>query len=246
MPKFLDAPSWYDSDGELREIAGYYSVGANSGAFQIPALSETSTFPYGRTFYVSSTPPGSAQVCISSSGYLTMTSGGAIGNVLLKAANGAQWLSNGTSGQVLTSNGNAAPSWEKLYTHLIIIGTSDSTSQMSGAAVFTVNNFSSEEYTREEIISFLETVKTQFEGGSSGSALEGLPCFFTWSTRNNSGEYLAPAGYVWAEDGVVYISGVTVMTSHLDNEPSFAQRTGSFTASRSYFQIFRDWVISAP
>lgn len=92
MPKFLDAPSWYDSDGELREIAGYYSVGANYGSFQIPALSENSSSPFGSTIYVSTTSPGDGQVCVSSYGHLTMTSGGTAGNVLLKAANGApQW-----------------------------------------------------------------------------------------------------------------------------------------------------------
>ena len=115
MPKFLDAPSWYDNDGELREIVGHYSVGANNGSFQIPALSENSYSPFGSTIYVSTTYPDSGQVCVSSSGRLTMTSGGATGNVLIKAANGApQWLSNGTSGQVLKSNGSAAPSWTNL------------------------------------------------------------------------------------------------------------------------------------
>lgn len=90
MPKFLDAPSWYDSDGVLREIAGYYSVGASYGAFQIPALSEAAPyFVYGSRFYVSTTPPGNGQVCVSSSGFLTMTSGGAAGNVLRKNAHGA-------------------------------------------------------------------------------------------------------------------------------------------------------------
>lgn len=97
MPKFLDAPSWYDSDGELREIAGYYSVGANYGAFRIPALSETSSFPFGNTIYVSTTSPGDGQVCVSSTGNLTMTSGGTTGDVLIKTASGAPSWKNGTS-----------------------------------------------------------------------------------------------------------------------------------------------------
>ena len=238
MPKFLDAPSWYDSDGNKRTIVTTMRIGVSntgSGCYcNVPVISEGSTnlgdIPE-QPLYTLPFISGAQSV-----GAIPYWSG---------TQNGYRVMGQGSSGQVLTSNGNAAPSWGKSYTHLIVIGTSDSTSQMSGAAVFTVNNFSSEEYTREEIISFLETVKTQFKSGGA-SALDGLPCFFTSDTKNNSGDYLAPAGCVWAEDGVVYISGVIVMTNRLDNEPTFGQRTGSFTASQSYFQIFRDWVISAP
>ena len=227
MPKFLDAPSWYDETGTLRTLSGTVRFNSLAGYVDLPYT----TFASGG----------------ARSSYYVLTSAGTNGNIAYSNGSYPMWLSNGTSGQVLTSNGNAAPSWKNLslYTHLIMIGTSDGSSQMSGAAVFSVNNFSSEEYTREEIISFLETVKTQVDDGGGGS-LVGLPCFFTLNTRNNSGEDLAPAGYVWAENSVVYISGITVMTNPIGDGPVFAERTGSLISSASYFQIFKDWVISAP
>lgn len=128
MPKFLDAPSWYDSDGELREMSGYYNVGANYGTFCIPAFKEkTTAFPFGGTFYVSTTAPGSGQVCVSSSGNLIMTTGGTAGNVLIKAANGA-------------------PTWSGLYVHNVYIyGTG--AGGVAAYAYMTVVSSDSEEYT---------------------------------------------------------------------------------------------------
>lgn len=229
MPKFLDAPSWYDETGTLRTLSGTVRFNSLAGFVDLPYT----TFASGG----------------ARSSYYVLTSAGTNGNIAYSNGSYPMWLSNGTSGQVLTSNGNAAPSWKNpsLYTHLIMIGTSATSgaSPMSGTAVFSVNNFSSEEYTREEIISFLETVKTQFEGGGANSHLDGLPCFFTPNT-NYSGETLAPAGYVWAKNGVVYISGITVMTNPVGSGPVFGERTGSLIANASYLQVFKDWVISAP
>ena len=230
MPKFLDAPSWYDETGTLRTLSGTVRFNSLAGFVDLPYT----TFASGG----------------ARSSYYVLTSAGTNGNIAYSNGSYPMWLSNGTSGQVLTSNGDAqTPSWKNLslYTHLIMIGTSATSgaSPMTGAAVFSVNNFSSEEYTREEIISFLETVKTQFEGGGSSTILDGLPCFFTTNTSYN-GEDLAPAGYVWAENSVVYISGITVMTNPIGDGPVFAERTGSLISSASYFQIFKDWVISAP
>lgn len=243
MPKFLDAPSWYDDDGNLKTIQGDLTIYVGSGyniTFDVPHVGGTNIDRFGGLGTVSSE-------------YYLLPAASAPGRIpyYVNTNIGYQTLPSGTSGQVLTSNGNAqTPSWKNpsLYTHLIMIGTSATSgaSPMKGSAVFSVNNFSSEEYTREEIISFLETVKTQVDdGGSAGTVLDGLPCFFTPDT-SYSGETLAPAGYVWAKNGVVYISGITVMTNPVGSGPVFAERTGSLIANVSYLQVFKDLVISAP
>ena len=164
MPKFLDAPSWYDETGTLRTLSGTVRFNSLAGFVDLPYT----TFASGG----------------ARSSYYVLTSAGTNGNIAYSNGSYPMWLSNGTSGQVLTSNGNAAPSWGTLpsYTHLIIIGSSSTsgTSQMRGAAVFSVNNFSSEEYTREEIVSFLETVKTKVGNVGEAGVWTDYRVFLQW------------------------------------------------------------------
>lgn len=228
MPKFLDAPSWYDSTGTLRTLSGTVRFNSVAGYVDLPYTSFASGGAY--------------------SSYYVLTSAGTNGNIAYSNGTSPAWLSNGTSGQVLTSNGNAAPSWRKLYSHYIVIGSSSSSDSVmrSGEAIFIINSFSSEEYTEEEVISFLETVTPQFTSGGSGS-LEGIPCMFTDGTMTNSGEYLLPVGFVRVEDGQIYVTGRVVMFSRVNPEEiTLGSRSGALKATQSYFKVFRDIIISAP
>lgn len=241
MPKFLDAPSWYDSDGNKRTIVTTMRIGvSNTGGgcyCNVPVISEGSVNLDGipeQPLYTLPFLSGTQSV-----GGIPYWSG---------TQNGYQVFGQGTSGQVLTSNGNAAPSWGKLYSHYIVIGSSSSSDSVmkSGEAIFIINSFSSEEYTEEEVISFLETVTPQFTGGGSGS-LEGIPCMFTDGTKTKSDEYLLPVGFVRVEDGQIYVTGRVVMFSRVNPEEiTLGSRSGALNATQSYFKVFRDIIISAP
>ena len=118
MPKFLDAPSWYDSDGTLRTIQDTISVkvGGSTSSIVLPTLSNIST-SYDAYFV-----PG--------------TSGQFAGGVYWFSSNGPQISGQGTSGQVLTSNGNAAPSWENRTLSVIkIIGYQGPMNKFAGTFV---------------------------------------------------------------------------------------------------------------
>lgn len=108
MPKFLDAPSWYDDDGNLKTIQGDFRISIGGGynvAFDVPWVdgTNTSSLP-SQAYYLL---PGS-----TTSGRIPYFSGASVGY---------QTLSSGAMGQVLTSNGsNAAPTWSsKRYFHCI-------------------------------------------------------------------------------------------------------------------------------
>ena len=94
MPKFLDAPSWYDETGTLRTLSGTVRFNSQAGYVDLPYTSFAS---------------GGAR-----SSYYLFNSAGTNGNIAYSNGYYPMWLSNGTSGQVLTSNGNAAPSWKNL------------------------------------------------------------------------------------------------------------------------------------
>lgn len=94
MPKFLDAPSWYDETGTLRTLSGTVRFNSLAGFVDLPYT----TFASGG----------------ARSSYYVLTSAGTNGNIAYSNGSYPMWLSNGTSGQVLTSNGNAAPSWKNL------------------------------------------------------------------------------------------------------------------------------------
>ena len=103
MPKFLDAPSWYDETGTLRTLSGTVRFNSLAGFVDLPYT----TFASGG----------------ARSSYYVLTSAGTNGNIAYSNGSYPMWLSNGTSGQVLMSNGNAAPSWGTLpfYLHRIYI-----------------------------------------------------------------------------------------------------------------------------
>ena len=98
MPKFLDAPSWYDDNGDLKTIQGDFRISIGGGynvAFDVPWVdgTNTSSLP-SQTYYLL---PG------STSGRIPYFSSTTVGY---------QALSSGTSGQVLKSNGSGTtPSW---------------------------------------------------------------------------------------------------------------------------------------
>lgn len=100
MPKFLDAPSWYDETGTLRTLSGTVRFNSLAGFVDLPYT----TFASGG----------------ARSSYYVLTSAGTNGNIAYSNGSYPMWLSNGTSGQVLTSNGTgAAPSWRStsLFLH---------------------------------------------------------------------------------------------------------------------------------
>ena len=107
MPKFLDAPSWYDSDGNKRTIVTTMRIGvSNTGGgcyCNVPVISEGSVNLDGipeQPLYTLPFLSGTQSV-----GGIPYWSG---------TQNGYRVFGQGTSGQVLTSNGNAAPSWEDI------------------------------------------------------------------------------------------------------------------------------------
>lgn len=105
MPKFLDAPSWYDETGTLRTLSGTVRFNSLAGFVDLPYT----TFASGG----------------ARSSYYVLTSAGTNGNIAYSNGSYPMWLSNGTSGQVLMSRGNAAPGWGTLpfYLHRIRLET---------------------------------------------------------------------------------------------------------------------------
>ena len=116
MPKFLDAPSWYDKNGDQRTIVTTMRIGMSNTKVasycNVPVISEGSinlgnipeqplyTLPWGTT-NIGGVPYWSG----TQSGY--------------------QLVAQGSTGQMLTSNGNAAPGWGTLpfYLHRIRLET---------------------------------------------------------------------------------------------------------------------------
>ena len=92
MPKFLDAPSWYDESGALKNIyaARVTTGGASAHLTNYSYYTDNSSTP---TFYA-------------------FGENGTFGEIAYFDGWGPGWLSPGTSGQVLVSNGTGrAPSW---------------------------------------------------------------------------------------------------------------------------------------
>lgn len=107
MPKFLDAPSWYDDNGDLKTIQGDFRISIGGGynvAFDVPWVdgTNTSSLP-SQTYYLL---PG------STNGRIPYFSGGNVGY---------QALDSGNMGQLLKSNGSgSAPIWcSQRYFHCI-------------------------------------------------------------------------------------------------------------------------------
>ena len=116
MPKFLDAPSWYDDDGNLKTIQGDLTIYVGSGyniTFDVPHVGGTNIDRFGGLGTVSSE-------------YYLLPAAKRPGQIpyYTNASGGYQTLPSGTSGQVLTSNGSSAgPGWKTLplYLHRIYI-----------------------------------------------------------------------------------------------------------------------------
>ena len=112
MPKFLDAPSWYDGNGNLKTIQGDLTIYVGSGyniTFDVPHVGGTNIDRFGGLGTVSSE-------------YYLLPAASAPGRIpyYVNTNIGYQTLPSGTSGQVLTSNGTgAAPSWRStsLFLH---------------------------------------------------------------------------------------------------------------------------------
>ena len=139
MPKFLDAPSWYDSDGNKRTIVTTMRIGVSntgSGCYcNVPVISEGSVNLDGipeQPLYTLPFLSGTQSV-----GGIPYWSG---------TQNGYRVMGQGTSGQVLMSDGSNAPKWSKLYVHNVYInGTADG--GIAAYAYMTVVSSDSEEYT---------------------------------------------------------------------------------------------------
>ena len=92
MPKFLDAPSWYDESGSLKNI---YTARVQTGG----AYAHSTNYSYYTDN--SSTPT-----------FYAFGENGTHGEIAYYDGYGPGWLSPGTSGQVLVSSGTGRPpSW---------------------------------------------------------------------------------------------------------------------------------------
>lgn len=139
MPKFLDAPSWYDETGTLRTLSGTVRFNSLAGFVDLPYT----TFASGG----------------ARSSYYVLTSAGTNGNIAYSNGSYPMWLSNGTRGQVLTSNGNAAPSWADidippLYMHKIYLYAS-SIAFRAIATVYSMSSTSITNNTVDDLLTFL-------------------------------------------------------------------------------------------
>ena len=101
MPKFLDAPSWYDNDGNLKTIKGTYTIAVLGG--------------FGSTIEVPYVGGGNTQSLPNVSGRALVRQGNDYGQIPYwqNGAVGFENIAAGTEkGQVLTWNGSrVAPSW---------------------------------------------------------------------------------------------------------------------------------------
>ena len=147
MPKFLDAPSWYDGNGNLKTIQGDLTIYVGSGyniTFDVPHVGGTNIDRFGGLGTVSSE-------------YYLLPAASAPGRIpyYVNTNIGYQTLPSGTSGQVLTSNGNAAPSWKNLslYLHKIHISSSDTIDVV--ANVYSMSSDSLTNNTIRGLITFL-------------------------------------------------------------------------------------------
>lgn len=91
MPKFLDAPSWYDKNGTLRTIVGQTSFQSTAGSITVPYLSYASG--------------GGAST------WYAFASGGDAGGVAYTGGSYPMWTTAGETGQFLKSNGSNMPTW---------------------------------------------------------------------------------------------------------------------------------------
>lgn len=91
MPKFLDAPSWYDKNGTLRTIVGQTSFQSTAGSITVPYLSYASG--------------GGAST------WYAFASGGNAGGVAYTGGSYPMWTTAGETGQFLKSNGSNMPTW---------------------------------------------------------------------------------------------------------------------------------------
>ena len=114
MPKFLDAPSWYDDDGNLKTIEGSFTIVVEGG--------------WGSTIEVPYVGGANKQYLPYVSGHRALVAQGSAFGQIPYWQNGSAGFQNiaagTTKGQVLTWNGSrTTPSWTslepfpKLYAH---------------------------------------------------------------------------------------------------------------------------------
>ena len=152
MPKFLDAPSWYDKNGDQRTIVTTMRIGMSNtghGSYcNVPVISEGSInlgdIPEQPLYTL---PFGSSQV-----GGVPYWSG---------RQNGYLLTPQGSTGQVLTSRGsNAGPGWADidippLYMHKIYLYASSITFRAI-ATVYSMSSTSITNNTVDDLLTFLD------------------------------------------------------------------------------------------
>lgn len=164
MPKFLDAPSWYDKTGTLRTLSGTVRFNSVAGYVDLPYT----TFASGG----------------ADSSYYVLTSTGTSGNIVYSSGACPVYLPNGTSGQVLTSNGNAAPSWKTpKCVHYIRLISGYMTSVYCDIS-FT---FISTRSTSYDSLSQIASDMAEFAKGGEVRSLPGVPAYGMISDSNYSG-----------------------------------------------------------
>ena len=178
MPKFLDAPSWYDKNGDQRTIVTTMRIGMSNtgrrGYCNVPVISEGSInlgdIPEQPLYTL---PFGSSQV-----GGVPYWSG---------VQNGYRLVAQGSTGQVLTTDGGANPPfWKSMILRLHQIYISGGT---VGKIMVNVYSMFTSSLTKNSYSGFVEFLKNyHFTSITSFLVANGV-AFYAAGARNVVGVY---------------------------------------------------------
>lgn len=216
MPKFLDAPSWYDNDGNLKTIKGTYTIAVLGG--------------FGSTIEVPYVGGGNTQSLPNVSGRALVRQGNDYGQIPYwqNGAVGFENIAAGTEkGQVLTWNGSrTAPSWKglsslisltttKLYCHNIQMSYSYSAS-----------------YYYSIMFSFFSTMPTAYTKSSVSRMIEDIYNQY----KNDIGNcYILAAGYAQGVSPSVSVVSATSTTLYARSGPGLSDDEYEITSYGDFY-----------
>ena len=177
MPKFLDAPSWYDKEGSQRTIVTTMRIGMSNtgrrGYCNVPVISEGSaslddipeqplyTLPFGST----------------NTGGVPYWSG---------TQNGYQLVAPGPSGYVLASDENGLPSWKSMILRLHQIYISGGT---VGKIMVNVYSMLAGSLTKNSYSGFVEFLRNYHFTSITRFLVANGVAFYAAGARNVAGVY---------------------------------------------------------
>ena len=208
MPKFLDAPSWYDSNGNLISITGYMGVNVGSTAKIVPYLMNYSSMADIQAYVLGSTPSKGQVCCGSAMNSLTMTTGG-------------------NEGDVLTRTQSGVPGWKDRALSVIKIEVHNSATRwFQATAIFPKKYEVGKSFGQEELFNLFSSYLDTNQGSDDDFY---LPAFGTieWG----GGEYLFPMVGIGAYPGTSsykYIQSFYVRTNQTSYE-SITQKGFNYT-----------------